>query len=184
MSGPSPHVYKKSSGQDSLARKMLCALTSSGPATFGPGPQPNSSLTMRVSRTPGFNWLRHCCPQTQPDAISISAAFRIKPNPIYPALKARHTWLIPLSSWVPVRLVLQTRLAVSCPVPLYLLCPHPGMPAHPVPLPTEAASSSITSSKKLKCLLPATLSSRRAQHRHPRAAWSQRLPCCPSPSGL
>lgn len=41
-------------------------------------------------------------------------------------------------------------------MPLHLLCPLPRTPAHTVSLLTEDAGSDITSSKRLKCLLPKT----------------------------
>lgn len=128
MSRPSPCVYKKSSRQDSLAQKMLCALPSSDSATpesLDPSLVPHSPSG--VSWAPGFNCLLHCCPETQCDAISSPDALRIKPTPLYPPLKALHQPApIPLSSWAPGT------------------CVHPYAPAVP---PAQNASPSCSSTQ-------------------------------------
>lgn len=179
MSRPSLCVYKKSSGQDSLAQKMLCALTSGGLATLGfLEPRLGPHLPSGVFWVPGFNWLLHSCPQTQSDAVSIPAALRINLNPFSQSSGPSTTWPPFSPAGTPQGLFYKHAWLFHATVPLHLLCPLPRAPAHTVPPLTEDASSDITSSKRLKCLLPKTpppnqcILSHLSHHCRPRMAWS------------
>lgn len=146
---------QKSSGQDSLAWKMLCALTSSSLATLGlldPSLVPHSPW--EVSWAPSFYWLPHVCPQTQSEALSIPEALRIKSKPFTQLSRPSITWLLSSLQLRPWEAYRKLMLGSSCCCAFVPAMPPACMPAHPVPPLTGDANSDLTSSEQI--LVPST----------------------------